>query len=533
MRELKLEARRDFLGTLGALGALGSAGGAALLGAVPGLVAQAAQNVAGAGSPFMPDLELELRATPDQVSILQGPATPVWRYLAKVLKGDAGAVTQLPNSYLGPVIRVRRGMRVRILFINQLPQPSVVHWHGMLVPEAMDGHPRFAVPSGGQIVYEFEITNRAGTYWFHPHPHGQTGVQVYGGLAGLLIVSDDEERALGLPSGEQDLALVIQDRSFGRDNQLSYLSGSAGGMMTRMMGFLGEQVLVNGRPDATLQLERRAYRLRLLNGSNSRIYKLAWQDDSPMTVIGTDGGLLAEAAERPYVTLAPAERVELWVDFSGRQAGEELRLQSLPFAVQSGGSMMGGMGRMGGGIGLEQGARFPVLKLQLGAGVPVASKLPERLTRIAALQPEQAINLQNPRSIHITARGMHLSLNGRVFEMERVSDDEVVQLGSTEVWQFVNEASMGMMGGMPHPMHVHGVQFRVVDRRVHVSAVAAWRSLSEGFVDEGWKDTVLVMPGERVRVLMRFADHAGLFLYHCHNLEHEDMGMMRNFRIKV
>jgi blue copper oxidase len=92
---------------------------------------------------------------------------------------------------------------------------------------------------------------------------------------------------------------------------------------------------------------------------------------------------------------------------------------------------------------------------------------------------------------------------------------------------------MGMMGGMPHPMHVHGVQFRVIDRRVHASTVAAWRSLSAGFVDEGWKDTVLVMPGERVRVLMRFADHAGLFLYHCHNLEHEDMGMMRNFRIQA
>jgi len=510
---------------------LGSAGAAALLGAVPAL-AHAAQ---GSSASFVPDLELALRAAPDQVGIFRGPATQVWRYHAKVIKGDASAVTTLTDSYLGPIIRVRRGMRVRIHFINQLPQPSVVHWHGMLVPESMDGHPRFAVPPGGQIVYEFEITNRAGTYWFHPHPHGLTGTQVYGGLAGLLIVSDEEERALDLPGGEHDLALVIQDRSFGPDNQLHYVGGGGGmgGMMVRMAGFLGEQILVNGRPDVRLDVGRRAYRLRLLNGSNSRIYKLAWNDGTPMTVIGTDGGLLAEPVTRPYVTLAPAERVELWVDFSVRAAGDELRLQSLAFAAQ-GGSMMGGMGRMGGGAGaLDQGAAFSVLRLHMGPGVAVAGKLPARLARIAPLQPEQAGNLNNPRTFHVTAGGMAWGLNGRVFEMERVADDEIVRLGSTEVWQFVNEAGMGMMGSLPHPLHIHGVQFRVMDRRVHPQATSAWRSLSAGLVDEGWKDTVLLMPGERVRLLLRFADHPGLFLYHCHNLEHEDMGMMRNFLIRA
>lgn len=482
----------------------------------------------------MPDLELELRAAPDRVGILRGAATQVWRYHAKVIQGDAGAVSTLPGSYLGPIIRVRRGMRVRIHFINQLPQPSVVHWHGMLVPEAMDGHPRFAVQPGGQTVYEFEITNRAGTYWFHPHPHGLTGTQVYGGLAGLLIVSEEEERSLELPGGEHDLAWVIQDRSFTPDNQLHYVSGGGmGGMMTRMAGFLGDHILVNGRPNASLEVERRAYRVRLLNGSNSRIYKLAWNDGSPMTVIGTDGGLLAEPVQRPYVTLAPAERVELWVDFSGRTAGDDLSLQSLAFAAP-GGSMMGGMGRMGSGSGsLGQGAPFAVLRLRVGSGAAVAGKVPVRLTRIVPLQPELASNLNHPRTFHVTTAGMAWGINGRVFEMERVADDEVVRLGSTEVWQFVNEAGMGMMGGLPHPLHIHGVQFRVMDRRVHPQATSVWRSLSAGLVDEGWKDTVLLMPGERVRLLLRFADHPGLFLYHCHNLEHEDMGMMRNFLIRA
>lgn len=506
MRAAPARGRRDFLGTVGA---------AALLGAVPGL-AQSAQDAAGASGPFRPDLELELRAVADEVSILPGPPTGVWRYRAKVLQGDAGAVTTLPGSYLGPVIKVRRGTRLRVHFINELPQPSVVHWHGLIVPEAMDGHPRHVVPPGGRYVYEFEVGNRAGTYWFHPHPHGYTGLQVYGGLAGLFIVSDDEERALGLPDGARDVALVIQDRSFDRDNQLRYGGGAGmGGMMMRMNGFLGEQILVNGRPDYAFLAERRPYRLRLLNGSNSRIYKLAWHDGTPMTVIGTDGGLLAAPAQRPYVALAPAERVELWVDFSGRAAGDALHLQSLPFAAQ------GGAGP------------YPVLGVRVGRGAATAGELPERLARMAPLLPEQAGNRQNPRTIQLTAGAMRWGLNGRVFEMNSVASDERVGLGATEVWQFVNQAAMGMMGGMPHPMHIHGVQFRLIDRRVHPGAVAVWRSLSEGFVDEGWKDTVLVMPGERVRLLLRLDGYPGMFLYHCHNLEHGDMGMMRNFLIQA
>ncbi|MHB1094493.1 multicopper oxidase family protein [Thiobacillus sp.] len=524
MTFLKQIGRRRFLNALG---------GTALMGAVPGAV-QSAQRAATASDTFTPDLEIELRAVQDQVPLYQGPPTNVWRYRARVLKGDAQSVSHHPDSPLGPVIRVHRGTRIRIHFINELPQPSVVHWHGLLVPEAADGHPRYAVGPGGRYVYEFEVINRAGTYWFHPHPHGMTGSQVYAGLTGLFIVTDDEERALKLPDGDRDVGLVIQDRSFTRDNQLRYMGQGGGmmGMMGGMMGFLGDRIHVNGRPDFTLAAERKPYRLRLLNGSNSRICKLAWSDGSPVTVIGTDGGLLAAPVSRPYVTLAPSERVELWVDFSTRAAGEEIGLVSLPFAASAGGGMMMGGGMMG-GSGPAQGAGFPVFKVRVGQGAAVSEKLPEKLASMPALRPEQAHNLNAPRSIRVTASGMRWSLNGRMFEMEGVAPDEVVRFGSTEVWEFINEASMHMMGSMPHPLHVHGVQFRIIDRRVHPSAMAAWRSVSDGYVDEGWKDTALVMPGERVRVLMRFESFPGLFLYHCHNLEHEDTGMMRNFLIKV
>jgi FtsP/CotA-like multicopper oxidase with cupredoxin domain len=508
--------RRRFLGMLG---------GGMLLGAVPGMAF--AKEGATATSSFKPDLELELRAAPDKVAILPGNKTAVWRYQAKVLKGNDQAVASLPGSYLGPVIRVHKGTRVRIHFINDLPQASIVHWHGLIVPEAADGHPRYAIPPGSRYVYEFEVGNRAGTYWFHPHPHGHTGEQVYGGLAGLFIVSDDEERALKLPDGARDIPLVIQDRSFDRDNQLVYLSG---GMMGRMMGFTGNQIMVNGYADYTLAVERKAYRLRLMNGSNSRIYKLAWSDGTPLSVIGTDGGLLATPISRKYLTLAPAERIELWVDFSQRAAGEELTLHSLPFSVTSGGGMMG---MMGGGGGLPNGAELTVLKVKVGKGAAVAEKLPAQLAVIAALNPKLASNYEDPRTFRVTAGRMQWGLNGRVFEMEEVAADEIVKLGSTEVWQFVNEASMGMMGAMPHPMHMHGVQFRIINRHVHPAAMDTWQELSAGFVNEGWKDVVLVMPGERVHVLVRFDNYPGLFVYHCHNLEHEDMGMMRNFEVRA
>ena len=183
------------------------------------------QATAGAAAA---DLELALKATRGQVGILPGAETAVWRYQAELLSGDPASVTVLPGSYLGPILRVRQGQRVRVRFTNDLPEPSIVHWHGLLVPDDMDGHPRFAVGAGQSYTYEFQVVNRAGTYWFHPHPHGLTGGQAYRGLAGLLIVSDDEEAALGLPQGEYDLPLVIQDRQFDAQNQLVYLARRSG-----------------------------------------------------------------------------------------------------------------------------------------------------------------------------------------------------------------------------------------------------------------------------------------------------------------
>jgi FtsP/CotA-like multicopper oxidase with cupredoxin domain len=548
-------------------------------------VAQAAGNRTAWPSPVPAvvsnfDLEVALEAVETQVQVLPGNPTRVWSYRGRVLKGDPASLQALPGSYLGPVIRAQTGQTLRVTFTNRLTQESIIHWHGLIVPAEMDGHPRTAVASGRSYTYEFPIVNRAGTYWFHPHPHGHTGQQVYQGLAGLLLVSDAEEEAAGLPTGGFDIPVVIQDRTFDANNQLVYLPN---GMMDRLMGFLGERILVNGQPDYTLAVASQAYRLRLLNGSNGRIYKLGWDDGTPLVVIGTDGGLLRQAVQRDYVMLSPGERVDLWADFSGRPVGSELILKNLAFAGFESTHMMGSRPV------LPEGSDYDILRVRVERQGSGPSQLPARLSSFDDLRLEEAVNSHTPRTFTIAMQHMAWTINGRQFEINGVAPDEVVKAGTLEVWEFVNQPGrMGMMGDMDHggdtggggegaadhtgnadgaghgggagtsdhgqgavgsaghgggmaammeemahPMHIHGVQFQVLDRQVRPDMRAGWETVSAGLVDEGWKDTVLMMPGERVKLLVKFAEHTGLYLYHCHNLEHEDGGLMRNYEVAV
>lgn len=456
--------------------------------------------------------EIDLTAEQAQIAILPGAETQVLRYTASVISGDPSVAQAIPGSYLGPILRLERGDHLRVHFINQTGEPSIVHWHGLVVPDAMDGHPRFAVPNGAQYDYDFTIDNRAGTYWFHPHPDMLTGGQVYRGLAGLLLVSDPEEAALALPRGEYDLPLVLQDRAFDTNNQFVY---DTGGMMG---GALGDRILVNGLSEAVQSVATRIYRLRLLNGSNSRIYKLAWGDGTPMTVIGTDDGLLEAPVERPYLTLAPGERVELWADFSARALGSQIELESLSFTNDG----------LGDGT-LPNGAAFRVTVFSIDRAELETLTLPASLTSIEHFDPAAADNAGNPRTLAISMGGMEWLLNGAPFEMEEVAPNEMVQLGDLEIWEFTNTS--GMMR-MPHPLHVHAVQFQVYERTILPSEAGDYATVKDGYVDAGWKDTVLLTSGERVKLLVRFGPFPGLFNYHCHNLEHEDMGMMRNFRIE-
>lgn len=478
-----------------------------------------------ASPPFDPDVDLTLTAAPGEAQILAGAKTNVWRFTGTVNKGPATSLQVIPGSYLGPVIRLRRGQKVRIRFRNSLPEPSIVHWHGLDVPEAADGHPRLAVGPGAEYVYEFEVINRAGTYWYHPHPHGKVGSQVYQGLAGMLVVADDDEAGLALPSGAEDLAWVLQDRNFDARNQLAYLSG---GMMDQMHGLLGSRMLVNGADRATVSLATRAYRIRLLNGSSSRVYKLAWDDGTPMTVIGVDGGLLERPLAQKFLTLAPSQRAEVILDLSRHTVGRTVQLRSAPYPADevsiAEGGMMGGMG----GGAPPNGASLLMMTVHVARKEISTFRLPARLSTFGPAWNEQAA--LPVRRITIDFQAGQWLLGGRSFEMLDVAPQEIVSAGSSHIWEVANVG--GMMGmQMAHPIHVHGTQFRVVSRSRSLEAVTPAQSVCEGLVDAGWHDTVLVLPHDTVRLQMRFTKYPGLFLYHCHILEHEDMGLMRNFRV--
>ena len=515
--------RRELLRLL-SLSAIGGAIGSGVRIASAGSTVVSSQASASAG--FIPDVDLVLTAALGEARLLSGAPTRVWKFAGRLLKGPAETLQTLPGSYLGPVIRLRRDQRVRVRFANQLAEDSIVHWHGLDVPDAADGHPRRAIGQGGEYVYEFEVTNRAGTYWYHPHPHMRTGAQVYQGLAGLLLVADAEEDALSLPSGGAELLCVLQDRRFDSRNQLVF---HGGGMMEMMNGFLGDRVLVNGQVLPTMDVDAAWHRVRLLNGSNARIYKLVWSHGIPMIVIGGDGGLLERPLRQPELTLAPGQRADLLLDLTRFGSGTEIHLDSQAFAEADAGGV-GMMGRMGGRSPMgtrsdvPNGAPLRAMTLRTRARQGPAFRVPERLSTFDAtwtLRGDAPV-----RRVPLALQGMDWLLDGRTFGVSDVAPEETVGADSTHVWEFVNLAN-GMGMDAAHPIHMHGRQFRVIGR----TGGRTTNMLRAGIVDAGWRDTVLVLPGEAVRAQVTFTRHPGLYLYHCHILEHEDMGMMRNFRV--
>ncbi|MDD2476195.1 MAG: multicopper oxidase domain-containing protein [Dysgonamonadaceae bacterium] len=398
-------------------------------------------------------------------------------------------------------------------------------------------------------IYEFVVDNRPGTYWFHPHPHGQTGPQVYKGLAGLFIVEDERS---DMPSEEFEVPIVIQDRRFDSSNQLVYLENN---MMDRMVGFLGDEIIINGTSDSSMKVKKGTYRFRVLNGSNSRIYKLAWSDGADLTIIGNDGGLLSKPIDKPYMILSPGERIEVWRDFSSEETNQQISLNSLTFDSGTMMGMMGG-GRRGGmmrGRGMMQGRGMMGDERNLsdsyidnGEALTLYDfvvsdqegeilTLPTEFESIEQFDLSEAVNQSSPRQFDFHFQRMEWLINGRTFEMTEVAEWEKVKLNTTELWQFINSGSgRGMMGNMmkmPHPVHIHGLQFQIIDRDISQVSPSVWYSMKDGFIDEGWQDTFLLLPDMRVTVALRFQDFTGLFIYHCHNLEHEDMGMMRNYEV--
>ncbi|MBK8983147.1 MAG: multicopper oxidase domain-containing protein [Ignavibacteria bacterium] len=210
-----------------------------------------------------------------------------------VWPGQNTETLSINGSYPGPSVVIEKGSTFTANFVNNYTEPATIHWHGLNVPELMDGHPKDSIPPGGNYTYTFPVLNRAGTYFYHSHADMLTAEHVYKGFAGFFIVDDPAEIGLGLPRGNFDIPLCIQDRRSVNIPQFTYNPF----MLDIMHGFLGDAPLINGTPDAYFDLSRTLYRFRLLNGSNARIYKIAFSDNRPFHIIATDGGLKDEAVQ--------------------------------------------------------------------------------------------------------------------------------------------------------------------------------------------------------------------------------------------
>ena len=448
-------------------------------------------------------LQLRMWAEPTTAEIIAGVSTGVYSFGAEVLDGDPASLTP-SDSYLGPTLHLQTGQRVQVEFENRLDDECIVHWHGLVVPQDQDGQPPEAVGPGETYSYDFVVSNAPGTYWYHPHPHQLTGEQVYMGLAGMIQINENDDT---LPGGDNDITLVLQDRAIDSDGQLQYISS----MHDTMAGFVGGTLVTNGRADFETEVRPEPYRIRLLNGANSRTQFVSWSTGNDIHVVATDGHLLPETVTVGGVVLTPAQRSDLWVDFSQFPAGESVQLLVADTFVE------------GFGLNLDHrvATTFVIEDTEPSPGTP-----PTALGAEPSFGPDDAVNQDDPKQFVLSTRQAAHWINDTQWEGRVVTDLETVEANTVELWEFVNQSPIA------HPMHLHGDAFRVVSRSWDNDGLAeAWATISDGVIESGLRDTVLVWPGQRVRIAVRFAEHPGYFLYHCHILEHEDGGMMRSFLV--
>ncbi|MBK9074596.1 MAG: multicopper oxidase domain-containing protein [Flavobacteriales bacterium] len=404
-------------------------------------------------------------------------------------------------EYLGPTLLIHKNDTARIRVHNDLAQITNMHWHGLHVPAEFDGGPPREIAPGDVWDVKYQVKNPAGTYWYHPHPHEFTAEQANMGIAGFIIVQDDEEAALDLPRtyGVDDFPIVVQDRRF-------LANGSF------VFGPFGDSVLVNGTPRPYLECPAQVVRLRLLNGSNARIYSLGFEDDRPFAVIASDGGLLNAPVTMDRIPLSNGERAEILLDLTGME-GDSLLLMSfgseLPATVPGSSYILWESSAL-------SGIDFPVLRIRVTT--PTASPVTAVPATLGTAQPYDESLATNTRMKILSGTGMvgmgMFYINGQMFDLNVIND--TIALGAMEVWTIEN------ISNMAHPFHIHGGSFFVLDR--DGAAPPAW--------ERGAKDVVLVDAGESVRVIMRFDDYTTdgwPFMYHCHNLLHEDNMMMAQY----
>ncbi len=400
--------------------------------------------------------------------VIPGLHTPVWSY------GD---------SFVSPTIRARTGRKSAVLYTNKVGMPTVVHLHGGHLPARQDGHPMDIVDNGEQRLYVYPNQQPGATLWYHDHAHHMEAESVYRGLAGFYLLEDTHERALKLPSGKYDIPIMLRDAQFGEDGSLIFEPGDFQNRRT---------ILVNGRQQPFFKVEARKYRFRLVNASNLRAFNLQLGEGEELVQVGNDGGLLPAAHHTGSFELWPGERVEVVVDFSRYPVGTQLVLMNL--------------------FGTDD-ATSAVMRFDVTDGGHDESQVPDELRPVGPL-PEATSTRDITMRLDLQLGAM--TIDGKVFDPDRV--DSRITLGTTEIWQIHNQDTMF---SIPHNLHLHLVQFEVLDRDGTPPPPG----------EAGRKDTVVIQPGQTVRIKATFGDHLGRFVYHCHLLDHSAEGMMAQMEI--
>lgn len=550
--------RRHFLGSIGALGVAGSAPG--VLAANPGAAGAMAAEIAGIekeAAGFTNPLRLpgssglfgvlpvsefrEVQVVRTEIEVLPGRRTPFLAY----------AVESGGKTFLNPAILARRGDDMRVRMINRIDEPTVIHWHGLSVDSRNDGNGLNVVPPGRSMDYNFTLRDRSSMYWYHPHAHGFIPQQAYHGLASLLFVEDDDEVALrkelDLALGDTEIPLVLQDREFDAQGRLRYAPTAA----QSFGGWVGDRLLVNLTDRPFIQAGRRIVRFRILNGSNARNYRLAFVQGGRRLgffLAGTDGGLLAQPLRIDQTFIAPGQRLDVLVDLREADPALPVTLASLTFDPMhnEGGHDQGhanhaapatagmGHGQHGAAPAVEpshamamEGDARALMRIDLKPSARYERRMPAVLSSL----PAAPATTNPPRRMQLGHNGKgNWTINGQIFNPKVAALS--VQRGARENWLIENAER-----SMPHPMHLHGFSFRVIER---LGSPAMVRDLAgaSGLLpqDHGLIDTVHVWPGESVRIAIDFAHpHSGDqdYVFHCHTLEHAEVGMMLRFTVKA
>jgi len=449
-------------------------------------------NNPGSGTPLVGSLPIPALKTPTEINGVQHYDLNIVEAQHTFFEGVQTKTYAIDSTYLGPTLLLSKGDDVSINYTNKLPVETTMHGHGMHVPGKMDGTAHQPIALGATWSAQYTVDQNACTNWYHPHYLHKTAPHVYQGLAGFIIIEDDESRALDLPKryGIDDIPLVLQDRFFSADNTAIVYNPSN---MQLNRGYIGDTFITNGAITPTFEAEDKEIRFRLLNGSNSTVYDLGFSNGKSFKQIATDNAFLEQPVAMSRITLSPGERAEIVVDFSD-DIGTSLTLHEYRY-------------------------NKTFLTVNVSNSATEVTTVPNSLITLDPLPP-----LTNPttRQFRLGKAGMDIfTINGKEMDMNRI--DVALSQGDVEEWEIINDM------GVDHNFHIHSTHFRVISRNGNASEVRE--------NEKGYKDVVYLPANEILKFIVAIpsdgvtADANAPYMFHCHFLEHEDNGMMGQFTV--